>query len=166
VLGTLQVVPVTAELRDAVLALAPRADQAGWSGQARTTLPAAEAHPRRTPCTALLDGVPVAFFIFDASPDVTLYEARPGTVGVRALYVDEHRQGEGIGTAMVRALPDLARQLYPDAVRLALTVNVTNPIAVRAYLRAGFTDSGRVYRGGALGPQHILVQDLLPGCAA
>jgi GNAT superfamily N-acetyltransferase len=160
VIGTLELVPVTAELREAVLAIAPRPDQAGWSGQARTTLPAAEAHQLRTPCAALLDGVPVGFFILDRSADVQLYEPRPGTVGVRALYVDAHRQGEGIGTAMLRALPGLARRLHPDAVRLALTVNVTNPIAVRAYGRAGFTNTGRQYHGGVLGPQHVLVLDL------
>jgi GNAT superfamily N-acetyltransferase len=158
--GTLEVVPVTAELREAVLALAPRPEQSPWSGEARWTLPAAESHPRRTPCTALLDGVPVAFFILDTGSDVALYEPRPGTVGVRALYVDREHQGEGIGTAMLRAMPDLARRLYPDGVRLALTVNVTNPVAVRAYLKAGFTDTGRLYHGGALGPQHVLVLDL------
>jgi GNAT superfamily N-acetyltransferase len=158
--GTLELVPVTAGLRDAVLALAPRPDQSPWSGEARWTLPAAEAHPHRTPCTALLDGVPVAFFILDTGSDVALYEPAPGTVGVRALYVDRERQGQGVGTAMLRALPDLARRLYPDGERLALTVNVTNPVAVRAYLHAGFTDTGRVYRGGALGPQHVLVYRL------
>jgi RimJ/RimL family protein N-acetyltransferase len=83
-------------------------------------------------------------------------------VGVRALYVDREHQGRGIGTAMVRAMPELARELYPDAERLALTVNVTNPIAVAVYLRAGFTDTGRIYRGGALGPQQVLVLDLPP----
>jgi GNAT superfamily N-acetyltransferase len=160
VIGTLEVVPVTAELRESVLAIAPRPDQSGWSGSARTTLPAAEAHPRRTPCTALLDGVPVGFFILDRSADVALYEPHPGTVGVRALYVARERQGEGIGTAMLRAMPDLTRRLYPDAERLALTVNVSNPIAVRVYARGGFTDTGRLYHGGALGPQHVLVLEL------
>ena len=160
VIGTLEVVPVTAELRESVLALEPRPDQSGWSGSARTTLPASEAHPRRTPCTALLDGIPVAFFVLDRSADVALYEPRPGTVGVRALYVDRERQGEGIGTAMLRAMPDLTRRLYPDAERLALTVNVTNPIAVHAYARSGFTDTGRLYHGGALGPQHVFVLEL------
>jgi RimJ/RimL family protein N-acetyltransferase len=160
--AALELVPVTASLRAAVLALAPRPDQSPWSGEARWTLPAAESHPRRTPVTALLDGVPVAFFILDTSQDVALYEPRPGTVGVRALYVDREHQGRGIGTAMVRAMPELARELYPDAERLALTVNVTNPIAVAVYLRAGFTDTGRIYRGGALGPQQVLVLDLPP----
>jgi GNAT superfamily N-acetyltransferase len=158
--GTLELVPVTAAVRDAVLALAPLPEQSPWSGEARWTLPAAESHPRRTPCTALLDGVPVAFFILDTGTDVALYEPRPDTVGVRALYVDREHQGVGIGTAMLRAMPELARQLYPGAERLALTVNVTNPIAVRAYLRAGFTDTGRLYHGGALGAQHVLVRDL------
>jgi GNAT superfamily N-acetyltransferase len=155
-----EVVPVTPELRDAVLALAPRPDQVGWSGEARWTLPAAERHPDRIPCTALVDGEPVGFFILDTSADVRLYETRQGTVGVRALFIDHAQQGKGVGRAMLRALPDLARRLFPGAVRLALTVNESNPIAVHAYTRAGFVDTGRRYLGGALGPQHVLVLDL------
>jgi RimJ/RimL family protein N-acetyltransferase len=52
--------------------------------------------------------------------------------------------------------------MFPDAQRLALTVNVTNPVAVRVYRQAGFSDTGRQYLGGALGPQHVLVLDLQP----
>ena len=44
----------------------------------------------------------------------------------------------------------------PDATHLALTVNTSNPLAIRVYLRSGFTDTGRLYYGGRLGPQHVL----------
>ena len=57
---------------------------------------------------------------------------------------------------MLRALPPFARERYPDATRLALTVNTSNPRAIRVYLRSGFTDTGRLYYGGRLGPQHML----------
>src|SRR4051794_8698212 len=126
-IGTLEVVPVTAELREAVLAIEPRPDQTGWSGVARTTLPAAEAHPRRIPCAALLDGVPVGFFIFDRSADVALYDARPGTLAIRALSAHKARQGQGSGPPMLRPPPAAARPMPPDAEPLALTANVTNP---------------------------------------
>ena len=53
-------------------------------------------------------------------------------------------------------LPAFAGARHPDATYLALTVNVSNERAIRAYLRAGFTDTGRLYYGGRLGPQHVL----------
>lgn len=42
----------------------------------------------------------------------------------------------------------------PPAV--ALTVNRTNPAAYRCYPAGGFADTGRLYRGGRAGAQHIL----------
>jgi len=35
-------------------------------------------------------------------------------------------------------------------------VNTSNPRAIRTYLRSGFIDTGRLYYGGRLGPQHVL----------
>jgi len=49
-----------------------------------------------------------------------------------------------------------SRGRHPGATRLVLTVNVTNPRAIRTYLKAGFCDTGRLYHGGRLGPQHVL----------
>ena len=44
-----------------------------------------------------------------------------------------------------------------------LTVNETNPVARRVYLRAGFRDTGDRYHGGRLGPQQVLLLDLFTG---
>jgi RimJ/RimL family protein N-acetyltransferase len=40
--------------------------------------------------------------------------------------------------------------------RVVLSVNVANPVAIHTYLRAGFTDRGELFHGGAEGPQHVL----------
>jgi ribosomal protein S18 acetylase RimI-like enzyme len=147
---------VTPALRPLVLALAPLPEQEPYSGAARDTLPAAELAPRRVGVTALLDGVPFGFLMLDTGPEVTAYAPGDGIVGVRGVYVDAASQGRGLGTAMLRALPSFAGPRHPGATHLALTVNVSNVRAIRTYLRAGFTDTGRLYHGGRLGPQHVL----------
>jgi GNAT superfamily N-acetyltransferase len=153
---TVSLTLVTPELRARVLALAPLPEQEPFSGAARDTLPVAERTPGRVPVVALDDGEPFGYLMLDQGPEVTAYAPGDDVVGVRGVYVDAASQGQGLGTAMLRALPAFARALYPAAGRLSLTVNVSNSPAVRAYLRAGFVDTGRLYHGGRLGAQHVL----------
>jgi GNAT superfamily N-acetyltransferase len=147
---------VTPALRPLVLALAPLPEQEAFSGVARDTLPAAELAPGRVGVVALDDGVPFGFLMLDVGPEVRVYAPGDGVVGVRGVYVDGASQGRGLGTQMLLALPAFTRERYPDATSLALTVNTSNPRAIRVYLRAGFVDTGRLYHGGRLGPQHVL----------
>jgi len=79
-----------------------------------------------------------------------------GELGLRAFIVDRARQGQGIGTAAVRALPDYLPRLYQQAPSIALTVNLINPAARAAYLKGGFVDTGEIYPHGDAGPQNIL----------
>jgi GNAT superfamily N-acetyltransferase len=151
---------VTPELRDRVLPLAPHPDEQRWAGRASATLPAAEARADRVPVVALDDAeVPVGFFVLDVGPTMPAVHGE-GVVGVRALFVDAAFQGRGLGRGMVRALPAFVRERFPDAQMIALTVNVANDRAIRAYLGAGFVDTGRLYTAGPLGPQHVLVLEL------
>jgi RimJ/RimL family protein N-acetyltransferase len=147
---------VTPALRAQVMALAPLPEQEPFSGAARDTLPAAELTPGRVGVVAMAGDVPFGFLMLDVGPEVRVYAPGDGVVGVRGVYVDAASQGRGLGTEMLRALPPFARERYPDATHLALTVNTSNPRAIRVYLRAGFTDTGRLYYGGRLGPQHVL----------
>jgi GNAT superfamily N-acetyltransferase len=147
---------VTPALRPSVLALAPLPEQEPFSGVARDTLLAAEVTPGRIGVAALLDGVPFGFLMLDVGPEVRMYAPGEGVVGVRGVYVDAASQGRGLGTQMLLALPPFARERYPGATSLALTVNTSNPRAIRVYRRAGFVDTGRLYYGGRLGPQHVM----------
>jgi RimJ/RimL family protein N-acetyltransferase len=149
---------VTAELRDRVLALEPEPEQRPFSSAAALTLPAAEAHPDRRAVVGLDAGEPVAFFVLDTGRSMPVHA--PDIVGVRAFYVDRRHQRRGLGTAVLRALPAFVRTRYPQARRVALTVNAGNEPARRVYARAGFADTGRVYGGGPHGPQHVLELEL------
>ena len=87
--------------------------------------------------------------------------AQADTPGMRSFIVDADRQGEGIGTATVMAMPGYIRTHYPLATAIYLTVNLRNPGAIKAYLRGGFTDTGAEWPHGLAGPQKILRLPLL-----
>lgn len=149
--------PRIALLRAAVCGLAPRADQEQFSGRARDTLPVADQDPFRTPFAIVYDGEAVGFGALDAQGYLDEIADEPRrAVLLRGFYVGARRQGRGLGGAAIRALPEFARKLAPEARVLMLTVNVRNDAAVRAYLAGGFVDDGRRYLGGDAGPQHIL----------
>jgi RimJ/RimL family protein N-acetyltransferase len=154
---TVTLTVVDAPLRPAVLKLRPRPEQVRYSGVPTDTLPPAFGDAGREPVAILDDGVPVGFFVLDRDPVFAAVARAPDTLGVRAFFVDREHQGRGIGTAALRALPAFVAERHPDVRHLALTVNVANPVAVRAYTRAGFRDTGRLDHSGAYGAQHILV---------
>jgi RimJ/RimL family protein N-acetyltransferase len=147
------------ELRKRVLALGPRPDQEGYSGVPRQTL--ADATRRGAlPVAMLLDGsTPAGFFVLDAAGVPGGGRVRDA-VGLRAFFVDARFQGRGVGGAALRALPAFAREHFPKARCVVLTVNTSNPIARHTYLRAGFRDTGEMFFGGVLGPQQVLVLDI------
>jgi RimJ/RimL family protein N-acetyltransferase len=144
-------------LREQVLRLAPTAEQEIFSGRAEQTLPAAEADEARTPFAILHGERAVGFGVLDRAGYLAdLVDDPARAVLLRAFYLDASAQGRGWGRQAARQIPDLAAQVT-DAELVVLTVNERNPRAVRAYLRAGFTDTGTRYLDGSAGPQHVLV---------
>lgn len=140
-----------------MLALRPAPEQEVFSSYATRTLPEADADPQRTPFAVLAAGAPVGFGVLDRGGTLALLTEQSATaVLLRAFYLDASAQGRGLGRAAVAALPTLVTRVAPDATRVLLTVNVANPAAIRAYLAGGFTDTGRQYLGGGVGPQHVL----------
>ncbi|WP_436773292.1 GNAT family N-acetyltransferase [Yinghuangia sp. YIM S09857] len=153
--------PGVARFRDAVRALAPRADQEEFSGRAADTLPIADRDPFRTPYAVVHDGTAVGFGVLDVQGYLDEIADEPGrAVLLRGFYIGAEWQRRGFGGAAIRALPETALKLAPWAEVLLLTVNVRNAGAVRAYLAGGFVDDGRRYYGGDAGPQHILRLEL------
>jgi RimJ/RimL family protein N-acetyltransferase len=150
---------VTPQLKRAVRDLAPKPAQVPWSGTAASSLSLVDGHPERMAVAGFEGEQPVGFLVLDTALESV---PGPGVVGVRGFFVDRRHQGRGVAAAMLAALPSFVRVTHPTADRIALTVNVRNDAARRAYLRAGFRDTGRLYYGGALGPQHVLELALEP----
>ena len=147
--------PTGPELRERLLALAPRPEQERFSGRLTETLPAAEADPEREPVAILEGDDPVGFFVLHRGPAAGELAPERRDVLLRAVLVDAAAQGRGIATRALEALPDFVAERLPGVRRIVLSVNVRNPVAIRTYQRAGFADSGALYRGGSAGPQHV-----------
>ncbi len=107
-------------------------------------------------------GTCVGFFKIDLKYPKTQDFARDGDLGLRAFMIDRWRQGSGLGSATLRALPEFLRKTYPDAQAIVLTVNIRNQVAVRRYLSTGFTATGDVHDGGHAGLQYVMRQMIAP----
>lgn len=98
----------------------------------------------------------VGFFVLDLSYSGAYSFSGPKALGVRALLIDQNHQGLGIASKALNFLPSYVASNYPDFDRLQLTVNCRNKAAYNCYLKCGFEDTGDLYFGGPVGPQHIM----------
>jgi RimJ/RimL family protein N-acetyltransferase len=108
------------------------------------------------------DGQAVGLFKIDRQYQRSIPISAPGALGLRAFMIDRERQGEGIATAAVRALPGYLSRQYPGARAVDLTVNHVNGAARACYLNGGFSDTGQDWLKGRAGPQDLL-RMALPG---
>lgn len=102
------------------------------------------------------DDAVVGLFRIDRAYARAFPFAAPGDLGLRGLIVDAPEQGRGTGSAAVAALGRYLPPLYPDARWLWLTVNFANPAARHICRKAGFTETGEIWRGGRAGPAHVM----------
>jgi GNAT superfamily N-acetyltransferase len=91
---------------------------------------------------AWLDGRPIGNVFLDCGPasEPEVRRHLPGVPVLDHLEVPGPFRGRGIGTALIRAAEDHARQLGHG--RIALGVGLDNPQARRLYQRLGYGDWG------------------------
>jgi ribosomal protein S18 acetylase RimI-like enzyme len=96
---------------------------------------------------ALLAGdIPVAFLLLKRPPVLPAW-ADEHSATLHALQVDHRAQGKGYGKACLQALPEVARQAWPEIKGLELSVDADNVSAIALYAKYGWIDSGEAYRG-------------------
>ena len=94
----------------------------------------------------LAEDIPVAFLLLKRPPVLPEW-ANEHSATLHALQVDQHSQGKGYGKACLQALPEAARQAWPEIKGLELSVDADNDTAIALYARYGFVDSGEAYKG-------------------
>lgn len=163
----LHVAPVTAALADAVRALRVADHQRGYIGDIEVDLDGALDDPRSDAMAVMVEGRVIGFYRLDYLPSF-LGRNRDASattdycVGLRALLIDHGMQGRGHGSrAILACCADLQRR-HPRRRLLSLSVDCRHVSAIRLYRRAGFVDTGELYRGGRGGPQHLMVRALGP----
>lgn len=78
------------------------------------------------------------------------------SIGLCTLLIDKKMQGKGVGTQSLISTVEYVKAHFKQYDYLYLTVNCKNLAAYRCYLKAGFEDTGQLYLGGPVGPQHIM----------
>ncbi|NVZ70194.1 GNAT family N-acetyltransferase [Pseudomonas costantinii] len=94
----------------------------------------------------LADEIPVAFLLLKRPPCLPHW-ADEHSATLHALQVDRGQQGRGFGKACLQALPEAAKQAWPQIKGLELSVDADNVAAMGLYLGAGWVDSGEAYKG-------------------
>ncbi len=108
------------------------------------------------PHLIISNGEVAGFFLLDLSYTETYGFSDSKALGVRALFVDHRFQGLGVATKAINLLPSYVVKRYPDFQVLQLTVNCRNKPAYHCYCKCGFEDTGDLYLGGPVGPQHVM----------
>jgi ribosomal protein S18 acetylase RimI-like enzyme len=94
----------------------------------------------------LAEDVPVAFLLLKRPPVLPAW-ANEHSATLHALQVDHRAQGKGYGKACLQALPEVARQAWPEIKGLELSVDADNTSAIALYAKFGWVDSGEAYKG-------------------
>lgn len=152
---------VDASLEDAVRALRVAPAQRASVGDVAFNLADARRVPGSEAMAILAGDAVIGFYRLDhVAAVVAPQRLGPGTVGLRAFLLDAAWQGRGFAVPALRACcADLARR-WPAATLLALNVDCANLVALAAYRRAGFVDTGALLAGGAGGPQRLMLRRL------
>ncbi|MEY1554865.1 GNAT family N-acetyltransferase [Yoonia sp. R2331] len=98
----------------------------------------------------------IGMFKVDRAYHIAHTFAPADSIGIRAMIIDQDRQGAGFGAAACRLMPHYLPPLYPLKTAAYLTVNTRNAGAYKSYLKGGWTDTGTQHMLGLAGPQHIL----------
>ncbi|OEE66068.1 GNAT family N-acetyltransferase [Enterovibrio norvegicus FF-33] len=104
----------------------------------------------------MLDGVVVGYFKIERDFSTQRNACDENAIGLRKFAIDLNQQGKGLGKAAVLLLGKMAKEYFPEADWLYLTVNCKNTVAYQCYLKGGFEDTHERYLGGPNGPQHIM----------
>ena len=157
----IRVALVDARLRQALLGLRVLPTQRRWIGAIANLLAdVAQCHSSE-PMAILRDDTPVGYYRIEPSArSVAGRDFELPALGLCSFFIDVNWQGRGIGALALDALiADLA-QRHRQARQLVLSVDADNPMAMRLYQRAGFTDAGEQYHGDRSGAQHLLLRVL------
>ena len=94
----------------------------------------------------LVDGVPQAFVLVKRGQCLAPW-AHPQAATVNALQVDHRQQRRGLGRRCLEALPKAVGKVWPQVLRLELSVDAENQAALGLYEKLGWVDSGEAFPG-------------------
>ncbi len=94
----------------------------------------------------LVEGVPLAFLLIKRGQMLAPW-AHAQAATLNALQVDYRQQGRGLGRACLAELPAAVAKVWPQVIRLELSVDAGNEAALGLYTAMGWVDQGEAYKG-------------------
>ncbi len=153
-LNPISLAPLDDSHRDALRAVKVKPFQVVFSGQPAEALDTPKDHIDIH--VILHEGEVIGMFRVDRHYSRAHTFAPSDSIGIRAMIIDQSRQGAGFGSAACRLMPSYLRPLYPLKTAAYLTVNTRNPGGYKAYIKGGWTDTGTQHLTGLAGPQNVL----------
>ncbi|MFI9274788.1 GNAT family N-acetyltransferase [Kitasatospora sp. NPDC052896] len=104
-----------------------------------------EGDGRSVPYLGLLDGAPMSYWeVYAAAHDrlAGYYPARPDDTGLHLLLGPPETRGRGLGSVLLDAVTE---ELLRRGPRVVAEPDVRNTASVRAFRRAGFTETGELH---------------------
>gem|GEM_PF-278348 len=148
-------------VRSEVLKLELQKHQHAYVSPVSNILKKLESKPQTRPYLIRNNGELIGYVqINKLHEDIAHYCDDDKTLGLEGFFLDHRVQGQELGVPSIIAVIKKLSFDYPDYNKVALTVNCKNKAAIRTYLKGGFEDTGKLYRGGRSGPQHIMVAKL------
>ncbi|WP_427165721.1 GNAT family N-acetyltransferase [Streptomyces sp. C1-1] len=102
---------------------------------------------RSVPCVGVLEGAPMSYWEIyraDLDPLARHCPARPHDTGIHLLIGEVADRGRGLGSALLRAVADLALDRRPACARVVAEPALRNTPSVAAFLTAGFRFSAEI----------------------
>ncbi|MFF5497144.1 GNAT family N-acetyltransferase [Streptomyces aquilus] len=102
---------------------------------------------RSVPCLGMLDGTAMSYWEIyraDLDPLARHYPARPHDTGIHLLIGASADRGRGLGSALLRAVADLALDKRPACARVIAEPDLRNTPSISAFLSAGFRFSAEI----------------------
>lgn len=96
------------------------------------------------PISILLQDRPIGLFVLDSGPDLNLWTENTHAVFLRSLSINPEFQGQGIGTMVMKCLPEFIAGQIPELSvnEIVLGVNRDNKAAQKLYDKIGFNEYG------------------------
>ena len=158
-MGDVQLVVYEEKYREQLMNFELPEEQAQFTALPAEALDLALTDPNRTPVVIVAGAKPVGFFVLHIGPDIAAFTPDPHAVLLRAFAINHEDQGRGYAQQSLLRLPAFIEKYYNGVRKVVLAVNKRNEPAQQAYLKSGFTDTGREIEG-KYGPQHIYALQL------
>lgn len=98
----------------------------------------------------------ISFYTIDsANINLGINRNNHGAYWLESFFITEKYRGKGLGKKVVCEIIKSMNKYFPEATTLNLTVNFRNHVAKNIYIECGMKDTGEIYDGGPVGPQHI-----------